>query len=1111
MLSRKLLLITGALCVGAWTSFAQEVSAGITGRVTDPSGGAIVGASVTAKDMQRGTTWPTKTNEDGIYAFPRVPVGTYEIRVEQPGFKTFVQPNIVLEVNQRARVDASMQVGGVTETITVSSEGSQLQTETTQVGFVIAPDTITKTPLISRNPIALTLLAPGVVTPDPGSFNNGIRTAGGGRPYVNGNRKEANNFLLDGVDNNQNSDNLSAYQPNLEAIQEFKMITNNASAEFGNFQGGIVNVVIKSGTNQFHGSAFEFFRNDRLNANNWARNWQGIPRAALRWNQFGGTIGGPIKKDKIFFFADYQALRRATPPSVSATVVMPAEWRRGDLSRLLDARYAGGTPIQLYNPAAVDAAGNRAPFPNNQIPVSQFSPVVQKLFADQNLYPLPAIANTATAADPNFFYASSSYVKSDQGDFKLDYKITEKDDFSGRYSNGRQDQPGVNTAPFLYNSFNIAPFQNGVVNWTRTFSPSLVNEARFGVNNIMLNNGGEDKGLGDIATKLGIASAGSGLLALGQGVNGGTSFTFSAGLGNANIGTQQLFANTTYHFADNVTLIRGRHMMKTGLQIMRQQMNTFYAGNGGRSGYINFSGRFTAANAINPTGRQLGEADFLLGLPTDLGRGLSTGTWGHRKTIWGVYFQDDWRATNRLTLNLGLRWEYHTPLVEVADRQSNFSPFTGQLELAGQNGNSRALYNGFKKDFQPRIGFAYTPNVLSQKLVLRGAYTISSFMEGTGTNLRLPLNPPFNSEFQSLYNTPADILPKTTLDQGLSGLNPKDPFIGATLRLWDPNVRPAITQQWNFTMEYQLPTNTVLTVGYVGQHGTHLVVPMPYWQNRIVNGKVVTGDYLAGNLDLRNKIAQISGTETNGNQKYNSLQATVRKRFSMGLEYQFSYTWSHGMSDAIGYYGDGGQSGSQSAYMQNLYDRRSEWGPTYFDVRHSFHGGGVYELPFGKGKAFGNGWSSLEDMVFGGWQLGGIFSANTGFPLTIKMSGDPSGTRARSFRANVVNTPNDPHNIGPGAKYLDISPYAVPAPFTFGNAGTGIVRGPGSKVLSLSLGKKFKISERKFFELRGEAFNVTNTPIFASPASQTITSALFGEIRSAQGDRNMQISGRFQF
>ena len=310
-----------ALCLTASAvipSQAQEVSAGITGRVTDPSGSAILNAKVLAKDLDRDTEWPTTTNVDGIYAFPRIPPGRYQLKIEAPGFKAYVNPEIGLEVNQRARLDVTMEIGAITESVQVKGDAAVLQTETTQVGAVISATTINDIPLISRNPVALTLLTAGVTTPDPGSFNSGLRSAGGGRPYVNGNREESNNFLLDGVDNNFTSDNLVSYQPNPDAIEEFKMITNNASAEFGNFQGGIINVVIKSGTNQFHGNVFEDFRNENLNANNWGRNWQGLPKTPLRWNQFGGTFGGRIIKDKLFFFADYQGLRQATPTSLSS-------------------------------------------------------------------------------------------------------------------------------------------------------------------------------------------------------------------------------------------------------------------------------------------------------------------------------------------------------------------------------------------------------------------------------------------------------------------------------------------------------------------------------------------------------------------------------------------------------------------------------------------------------------------------------------------------------------------------------------------------------------------------------------------------------------------------
>jgi len=383
-------------------------------------------------------------------------------------------------------------------------------------------------------------------------------------------------------------------------------------------------------------------------------------------------------------------------------------------------------------------------------------------------------------------------------------------------------------------------------------------------------------------------------------------------------------------------------------------------------------------------------------------------------------------------------------------------------------------------------------------------------MEGTGTNLRLAMNPPYSAELTVLYNTSAFLLPGTTLTEGFPP-NTADPFRNATIRLWDPNVRPANVQQWNFTTEFQLPSQNLLTVGYVGQHGTHLVVAMPYLQKQLVGGQILPSPYLGGNPDLVAKISQISGTCSCANQKYDSLQATLHRRFGSGFEYNLAYTWQKGMSDSIGYYGEGGQAGGQSAYMQNLYDRKAEWGPTYFNVKHNFVGSFVYETPFGKGKKFGSNWNPVLNGVLGGWQLGGIFTAHGGFPLTIKMSGDPSGTGARSFRANVNGKPNDPHQIGPGVLFLDPTPYSAPATRTFGNAGIGIVDGPGMRRLDLSLGKKFAMGERRWFELRAEAFNLTNSPIFLSPASQTITSSLFGQIRSSQGERNIELAAKFYF
>ena len=837
--------------------------------MTDASGGAIVKAAVTARDLERGTVWPVVTNEEGIYIFPRIPNGSYTLRVEAQGFKTFIHPGIQLEINEHGRLDVTLQLGAVTETVEVTGEAALLQTETTQVGVVVGAQTIDDTPLMSRNLMELTLLIPGVTAVDPSTFNTGTHAdAAGGRPFVNGNREQSNNFMLDGVDGNQISDNLGPYQPSPDAIQEMKVITNNASAEFGNFQGGVINMVIKSGTNKYHGTIFEQFRNDKLNADSWVRNWENLPRAPLRWNQFGGTGGGRIIRDKLFFFADYQGLRQATPTSLTTATVFPVAWRNGDFSSLL----SGSKPIQLYNPFTATAAGQRTAFTRNQIPLSLFDPVARKLFSDTRVFP----QQTVGGLTENLVYATHSYINSDQGDVKLDYKPADRDYFTARYSQSAQDSQGFNSYLLSFPPFRSVPLKHGVLNWTRTISPRLVNEARAGVNHSTIVSGNSDNGLGNYAQQLGMANAGSGLMAL-------EGFAYESTMGSVNDGIAQLFTTNVYHSLDNLTMMLGRHLVKTGGQVLREQINAFYSGNNGRTGYMDFTGRFTAANAANPTGTLVGEADFVLGLPSDLGRGVSTGTWGQRSTVWGAYVQDDWRAADNLTLNLGVRWEYHSPWVEVANRESNFGLYSGQIELAGQNGDSRSLYQPFKKDFQPRIGFAYTPKGFSRRLVLRGAYTISSYLEGTGTNLRLTLNPPFNSEYQALYNTPSYFLPPTRLSDGLAGLNPEDPYQGATLRVWDPFVRPAISQQWSFATEYQLPKGNVLTLWYVGQHNTHLMVPEPYLQKMIVNGAVVPGPFFSGNPTLLSEITQVSGTASDGNQKYNALQTHVRKRFSFGL------------------------------------------------------------------------------------------------------------------------------------------------------------------------------------------------------------------------------------
>ena len=1094
--------MAGWLSSSAW---GQQVTAAFTGKVTDPSGAAVANAKVTATDVDRGTLWTTTTNTEGAFNIPRVPIGTYNVKVEQQGFSTATQTHITLEMNQVARLDFQLQVGSLSQTVEVTAAEPLLQTQDTSLGQHIDARTNEELPLATRNYVQLTLLAPGSIHPDPSTFKNGFTTMNSGRPNVNGNREQANNFMLDGLDNNQVSENDVGYAPSVDAIQEFNMITNNAPAEFGNFMGAIVSTTTKSGTNQFHGSAFEFFRNNVLNANDWANNFNGAPRTAIRWNNFGGTLGGPIFKDKLFFFVDYQGQRDDTPTSISTTSVFTAAERSGNFSQLLPG-------IQLYNPFSVDAKGNRAPFAGNIIPPSLFSPAASKILTSQ-FYPLPTNGNLIN----NYQYASNSYINADQGDVKIDYNISDKDRFFGRFSSSRADNPGVNSMPLFYNSFATTPTSTGVIDWTRTISPSLVNEARFGVNYVLNDNGAATGNLKDFAQTVGIPGVPSAFLP-GMSFSGG----FAAGIGNSDI--LQLFGDTVIHYEDTIIYTKGTHTMHIGFQGYRYRIDTFYSGNNGEAGTFLFNGQYTTANTGLKAGNGSGiaEADFLLGLPNEIQGGVNGGTWGQRSNSLAAFYQDDWRVTPNLTLNLGLRWELHTPWDEVKNRQANFNLATGQEYISGQScpwNNCNALYNQYNgiTNFQPRLGIAWTPG--GGKLVVRAGYTLSNYLEGTGTNLRLPINPPFAHENDAQYTNSAiyGVMPGSTLDQGFLPFttNTANQFAGATLRVWDPNIRPAVSNQWNLSLQYQLNQTTTVQASYVGQRATHLMVPMPYFQ-KVLNpdGTVSPTEYLAGNPTLLSEVGQISGTATTGNQDYEALQMQVRKRLSSGLEYTVGYTYSKCMTNNMGYYGQGGQASQVNWYYQNIYDAAAEWGPCDYDATHNFFTNAVYDLPFGRDRHFGNGMNKALDAVVGGWEAAGILTLHTGFPITIQAS-DASNTGSRGSRADCISpvtiygTQNSPLSVGNGYQWFSPGSFTQPANGTFGNCGVGTVRGPGLATLDFNLSKTFRITERQGIDIRAEFINLTNTPILNAP-NPGIGPTL-GLLNSSQGARNIQFAFKYHF
>jgi hypothetical protein len=1119
------LTMVSALLFGfSQPTLAQEVTGAITGTVTDPSGAAVPGAQVTATDVLRGTIWPTQTNGSGVYNMPRLPVGSYTVKVEVSGFSTAVRSAFEIQMNQVYRVDFQLKMGAVAQTVEVTSAPPLLQTDTMQVGLVTSSNFNVNLPLPTRNFVELTLLTPGVTSPNPATLESGQRTWFSGRTYINGNREEGNNFLLDGIENNEFLDNLTAYQPSVDAIQEFDVITNNAPAQYGQFQGGTITTTIKSGTNHFHGDAFEFLRNDALNANNWANDWQGVPKPAMRWNMFGGTMGGPIKKDKLFFFADYQGQRFHFPPATSAITVMTPQERAGDFSQVLAEQH-----IQLYNPLAYDATtGQRAPFPNDIIPPQMIDPVASKLFSS-GLYPLPVNSSLQF----NAYNTTYSYLNNDQGDARIDYKVSDKDSIFGRYSQSFQNNPNYNSVLLLGEGFNTSPFRGTVVDWTHSLSPTVVSDTRIGLNRVTLDFGNDVPGVGNLGQDLGIADGnihGPGLLAL----------VFSGGLATqlGQSDRQVNFTTTTIEPMEDLIITKGRHTLRFGFQLMRHQINAYFAGNNGKFGSLTYNGQYTSGPlALSPTSIGFPEADFFLGLPQMVTLGISHGTTGQRSSVYGTYAQDDWRVTDNLTLNLGLRWEYNQPWYEVFNRQDNFGLYSGAAEFPSASvvGNcaailgstncvvlkSRALYNAYWRDWEPRLGFAYTPPFLGKNTVIRGAYTISSFLEGSGENDRENLNPPFSAQFASVYATgPQLILPGSTTDQGLSILAaPANPYAGAQLNPWDPNFQPGQVQQWNLTVEHQFPSDMLLSIGYIGQHGVHLLNGMAYNQLRLpgIYGCPSTATqpcpstYLVGDPVLVKGIAQVGvqGTDSNADQAYDALQASLVKHMSRGLEFQLSYTYSKAMANSIGYYGDGGQTAENYGYWEDLYNKKAEWGPAFFDVAHLFTGAYVYQLPVGRGKRFGGQWNPIFNGILGGWQFGGVVSFHTGFPITV-MANDLSNTLSGGMRGDCLGPVNYPRGVGLGTSWWSTQEFSQPAAGTFGSCANGTVRGPGLREWNQSLQKEFPIGESKRLEFRAEFINFTNTPIFNAP-NQNVDSSQFGQVLGAQGQRNIQFALKFYF
>jgi hypothetical protein len=1049
---------------------AQTGLAIVTGIVSDQSGGAVPGVTVTATNQATSIAYTGVTNEAGNFVITSVPIGAYIISVDLQGFKS-VQSTVTLSAAQTARINFKLELGAVEERIEVLATGAVLQTQNAVVGSQVVREQLEKMPLQTRDLSTVTFYVAGSTTTNP--------SGSGGRPSVNGQRIQANNFTLDGVDSNSAMSNGIAYQPSPDAVEQVSVETLNYSAELGNVAGAVVNMVMKSGTNQFRGNAFEYWRDNVLAATPWATNRAGGRKSEFSRNIFGGTLGGPIVHNKVFFFGNYQGTGQKTPPTDSFVTVVPDAWRQGDLSSLL----ARG--IVIRDPLTGQ------PFPNNQIPVSRFSSFARTLFADTSLYPRANVDRPMSDFRQNYRGLTSSDSRTNQFDVKVDWNASSVDKMYVRYSRSTgKSNPAIPVLPLQFARASDGPYWSMAANWNRIIGTTLVNDLLVGYNDgSSLGNYLDPNGLGKVNNRLGIAGD--------QPIRGLSSIRWGndiTEIGNAETGSDS--ANAVYQISERLTWLRGRHTLKFGGSWNHYETFSGYPGNNGRNGFISYS-------AFNFTGAPF--ADFLLDQVSLKGRGASDSTWTQTHNRIAVYAADDFKVTDNLTVNVGLRWAYTSPLVEVDDRQANFDLTNAAHLIAGQDGNSRGLYDPFYGGWEPRLGVAYR---MGEHWVFRGGYGITQVMEGTGANLRLPLNPPYFFESEVRYDRTSG---PGTIATGFQGLQALDRPSGQ-VRAWDPDVRPQFTQQWNVFAEYLIGARSSLNLGYVGSNSTHLITPID--GNQPLPG---TGDPRTW-LPVQQRrplyrfnpaIASISTTASRGRADYHALQTTFKQRLWEGLDFVANYTLGRAMTNNSGYFGNSGVAG-EGPYPQNSYDIEANYGPAAHDARHLFSMAGSYELPFGQGRLLGGNWNRAVEAIAGGWSLSFATTAHTGYPITVIDGSNPSLQASR-----VTERPN---RIGSGKvanptleRWIDRSAF-VSAPLgQFGNSGVGILRAPSYWNIDLAVSKRFTTFGQQYLMFRGEAFNVLNRPNFGPPQSN-IQSTAFGTITTTVGDpRIVQLVAKYYF
>jgi len=1036
-----------ALVVVVWGGMAQTDTATITGIVTDSTGAAVPGASIQAINQVNGLEYDTESNETGNYVLTALPIGRYDLTASTEGFQTLLRPNIALNAGSRARVDIELQVGSVTETVEVTAELPLLESETSSLGQAIENTTITQMPLNGRNYQELAVLTAGVL---PSRRQNFVEDAFS----VNGAGFDQNVFTLDGADNNNYFSGVvvasnQAVKPSIDAIQEFKMETHNYGAEFGRGGGAIVQVTTKSGTNENHGTAFEFLRNDKLDANDFFNS--GRPQPPFRQNQYGATFGGPIVKDRMFYFGSYEGTRIREKLTRLSIIPTPAQVR-GDSSGI----------AEIYDPMSQAEDGTRLRFTNDTIPQDRLDPVSAQMVA---LYPEPN-----RSGRQNYLFNPARNRDDDKIDSKFDWRAATNHSLFVRFSHLNFDRLEPGNLPLPASGGNTAVrfsrAKTGVVNWTAVIGGGMVNELRIAYNRL---SGGIDT---PTQTQLWKDFGFKGLFDR-EDINGLPDFRPS---GYRTVGDRNFAPDPrkqdVRQIVESFSMTKGNHSLKMGVNIrnfVRWSGITNFA-----RGRFFFNGQFTRAVA-GVRGAGDGLADSLLGLTSSVRFSTPLNVRRHGYA-YETYIQDNWKVTPKLSLNLGLRYEYQSPYVEQNDRAQNFiidpedSRF-GTLIPTGSGVEGRSFRKRDLNDWGPRIGLAYQ---VTPKTVIRAGYGI--FYVGT---FRLPVlaDPTANPPFYLQNDIPSQVASATSrvvVRDGIPGdaLNP-DVIAGRSLvGVWPFAFRNGMTNQWNFNFQQSLPGNSLVSLAYVGSNtvhtesGANLNQPEP----------------AAGPISARRWFPQFANITTNpaiGGANYQGLEAKFERRFSKGFSLLSGYTWSKTLVKQLG---------QRTSYWHLAPEKTV----SSQHLPHRFFFAGVWDLPFGKARKYVT--QGPLSHIIGGWQFSPIFEAQRGLPLSPSVAGNPANTTGGQ-RPNRIRDGNLPRNERTPERWFDIGAFEVPARFTFGDSAAWIIEGPGSVNLDMMISRTFELGERFSLDFRTEFFNVFNEAHFNFP-NGTINRPAGGRISS---------------